>query len=86
MEWRKFVSAERERQLNEIICEERLRPEETRKFIENALRDGEIKTSGSGLDKLLPPVSRFGGGNRADKKKTVMERLKGFLDRFFGIG
>ena len=80
MEWRKFVSAERERQLNEIICEERLKPEE------NALRDGEIKTSGSGLDKLLPPVSRFGGGNRADKKKTVIERLKGFLDRFFGIG
>ena len=87
IEWRRFVSEEKERQLEEIIREERLKPEETRKFIENALRDGEVRTSGSGVDKLLPPIGRFsGGGNRAGKKKTVVERLKGFLDRFLGIG
>ena len=86
-EWRRFVTEEKERQLDVIIQEERLKPEETRKFIENALRDGEVKTTGSGVDKLLPPMGRFsGGGNRAEKKKTVIERLKGFLERFFGIG
>ena len=35
----------------------------------------------------MPPVSRFGkGGARAKKKQTVIEKLKGFFDRFFGIG
>ncbi len=72
--------------MEEIIEEERLKPEETRRFLENALRDGEIKTTGSGIDKLLPPIGRFGGGNRAAKKRTVIERFKAFLERFFGIG
>lgn len=85
-EWREFVIERRTRQMEEIIEEERLKPEETRKFLENALRDGEIKTTGSGIDKLLPPIGRFGGGNRASKKRTVIERFKAFLERFFGIG
>lgn len=85
-EWREFVAERRERQMEDIIREERLKPEETRKFLENALRDGEIKTTGSGIDKLLPPIPRFGGGNRAAKKRTVIERFKAFLERFFGIG
>ena len=85
-EWREFVIERRTRQMEEIIEEERLKPEETRKFLENALRDGEIKTTGSGIDKLLPPIGRFGGGNRAAKKRTVIERFKAFLERFFGIG
>ena len=86
IEWKKFVLEEKERQLDEIIREERLKPEETKKFIENAFRDGEVRTSGSAVDKLLPPMGRFSGSrNRAEKKKTVIERLKGFLERFFGI-
>ena len=34
----------------------------------------------------MPPVSRFGGGNRAAKKKTVIDRLKAYFDKFYGIG
>ena len=34
----------------------------------------------------MPPVSRFGGGNRANKKKTVINRLKAYFDKFYGIG
>jgi len=30
-------------------------------------------------------VSRFGGGNRATKKQGVIDRLKTFFDKFFGI-
>lgn len=38
------------------------------------------------IDKLMPPVSRFGGGGaRAKKKQTVIDKLKGFFERFFGI-
>ena len=59
---------------------------ETRKYIENALRDGAVKTTGTDIDKLMPPVSRFGGGNRAAKKKTVIDRLKAYFEKFYGIG
>ena len=38
------------------------------------------------IDKLMPPVSCFGGGKRTEKKQTVIDKLKGFFERFFGIG
>jgi len=86
LEWRSFVAEQKEKELVAIITEEKLKPEETRKFIELSLQAGEIKTTGTDIDKLMPPVSRFGGGNRAAKKQTVIERLKAFFDRFFGVG
>ena len=84
--WHEYVAEERERELVQIIKDENLKEEETRKYIENAFRDGEIKTTGTDIDKLMPPVSRFGGGNRAKKKQGVIEKLKSFFERFFGIG
>ena len=66
--------------------EENLKEEETRKFIDTAFRDGSVKTSGTDIDKLMPPMTRFGGGNRAEKKKTIIDKLVTFFDRFFGIG
>ena len=84
-EWHNYVDKEREKELVNIIEEEKLKTEETRKFIENAFRDGEIRTSGTDIDKIMPPVSRFGGG-RAKKKQSVIDKLKGFFDKYFGIG
>ena len=86
-EWNNYVAQRREQDLDEIIMEERLRPEDTRKFMENAFRDGEIKTTGTDIDKLLPPISRFGGtGTRAKKKQGVIDKLKTFFEKYFGIG
>lgn len=68
------------------IATERLKAEETRKFIDNAFRDGSVKTTGTDIDKFMPPVSRFGGGNRATKKQTVIEKLKAFFEKYFGLG
>ena len=72
--------------MENIIKEEKLKPKETRKFLENAFRDGEIKTAGTDIDKLMPPVSRFGGGKRAEKKQGVISKLKTFFEKYFGIG
>ena len=69
-----------------IIKEERLKEQETRQFMENAFREGEVKTVGTDIDKILPPVSRFGGGGRAKKKQSVIEKLKDFFEKYFGIG
>ena len=85
-EWHDYVVEMRERDLLIIIEEERLKEDETRKFLENAFREGEVKTVGTDIDKIMPPVSRFGGGNRANKKKTVIDRLKAYFDKFYGVG
>ena len=86
IEWRQYVAEEKEKQLVAIITEENLKEEETRKFIDTAFRDGSVKTSGTDIDKLMPPMTRFGGGNRAEKKKNIIDKLVTFFDRFFGIG
>lgn len=86
IEWRNYVAEEKEKQLVTIIKEENLKEEETRKFIDVAFRDGSIKTSGTAIDKLMPPMSRFGSGNRAEKKQGVIQKLQVFFERFFGIG
>ena len=85
-EWNEYVYRQREADLEQIIQEEKLKPEETRKFLETAFREGEVKTVGTDIDKLMPPVSRFGGGNRAQKKQTIIEKLKVFFEKYFGIG
>ena len=85
-EWREYVAKAKEKELNRIIEEEKLKPEETRKFMDNSFRDGALKTIGTDIDKLMPPVSRFSGGNRAEKKQSVIEKFKTFFERFFGIG
>lgn len=85
LEWRGYVAEEKEKELVYIIQSENLKEEETRRFVENAFRDGEVKTTGTDIDKLMPPVSRFGGGNRAAKKQTIIDKLKAFFERFFGI-
>ncbi|MBQ8417019.1 MAG: type I restriction endonuclease subunit R [Phascolarctobacterium sp.] len=85
-EWRAYVNERKNSELEAIIKDEKLKPEETAKFIENAFRDGVLKTTGTDIDKIMPPVPLFGGGgNRAEKKKGILEKLKGFFERFFGL-
>ena len=71
--------------LDEIIASEKLKADETAKFVENAFRDGVIRTTGTDIDKILPAMSRFGGGSRQEKKKTVIEKLKAFFEKYFGV-
>ena len=84
-DWRRFVLEQEENDLTEIITAEKLKNEETRKFVANAFRDGALKTTGTEIDKLMPPVSRFGGG-RAKKKQGIIEKLKAFFEKYFGLG
>ncbi len=86
IEWRQYVAEQKERQLTAIIQEENLKETETRKFIELAFRDGIVKTTGTDIDNIMPPISRFGGGNRAEKKQTIIDKLLNFFEQFYGIG
>ncbi|MDR3349729.1 MAG: type I restriction endonuclease subunit R [Acidaminococcales bacterium] len=83
-DWQKFVREEAEKDLRSLIAEENLKDGETRKFMENAFRDGAVKTTGTDVDKILPPASRFGGGNRQEKKQGVVAKLLKFFEKYFG--
>jgi type I restriction enzyme R subunit len=82
--WLKFVQEQKETDLSVLIEAEKLKPEETRRFVDNAFRDGVMKTIGTEVDKILPPISRFSGG-RAEKKQSVIEKLLCFFEKYLGL-
>lgn len=84
-DWQGFIKKQKGQDLSAIIADEKLKPQETEKFINNAFRDGILKTTGTDIDKILPPVSRFGGGGRAEKKQCVIEKLLKFFEKYFGL-
>ena len=84
-DWHKFVKEQEEKDLKNLIEEENLNEEETRKFINNSFRDGQVKTNGTDIEKILPPMRRFGGGNRAEKKQTIIEKVLKFFEKYFGL-
>ena len=84
-DWQAYVRQQKQQELEEIIAEEKLKPAEAQRFVDNAFRDGALKTTGTDIDKILLPVSRFGGGNRAEKKKSIIRRLAQFFEKYFGI-
>ncbi len=84
-DWEKFVKEQKEIDLKNIISQENLNENETRKFLHNSFRDGQVKVVGTDIEKILPPMRRF-GSNRSEKKKTIIEKLKKFFEKYFGLG
>jgi type I restriction enzyme, R subunit len=73
-------------ELEKIIEDENLNQDETYKFIKNAFRDGIIPTTGTSINKILPPISRFTQtGERTKKRETIIEKFTRFFERFFDI-
>ncbi len=85
-QWQAYIQQEREEQLMQLIADERLNEDKTRALIDNAFAIGTLKTTGTDIDSIMPPMSRFGGSNREEKKKNLIEKLKVFFERFQGIG
>ena len=85
-DWESFVLEQKDADLDKIIKEEKLRPEATRKYIEESFESGTLKTSGTAVDAIMPPVSRFGGRNRAAKKQGIIDKLRAFYEKYFGLG
>lgn len=84
--WEAYVKQQKEAELNAIIQEEKLKTAETKKFVENAFRDGQLRTTGTDIDKILPAMSRFGGGgDRSYKKMSVVKRIKAFFEKYLGL-
>jgi type I restriction enzyme R subunit len=84
-DWQKFVEEQKDSELEDIIQEEKLKPEPTKRYISNSFRDGSLRTTGTDIDRIMPALSRFGAGNRGEKKQTVIQKLTRFFEKFFGI-
>lgn len=85
-EWQTFVREQQAKQLEQIIEEEHLRPEETRRFMTRAFQEGQVQEMGTEVSRILPPMPVFSKNKeRSRKKETVLEKLKAFFTRFFDI-
>lgn len=86
-QWHEFVRQSQQQQIEEIIMSERLKRAQTLDFISQSFREGGVKESGTAIAEILPPMGLFGGAGakRAEKKKSVIAKLKDFFDRFFDI-
>jgi len=85
-EWRAYVETRRKAELDQIIEDEKLKPEETVAFVEAAFRDGVIRTTGTAITKVMPPTTRFSAdGGHGQKKQRVLAKLIAFFERFLGL-
>ncbi|MCK1803673.1 type I restriction endonuclease subunit R [Brevibacterium sp. R8603A2] len=85
-QWQTFIAAKRDAELQRIIDELELKPEQTRAFVVAAFRDAQLSTGGTAITTIMPPVSRFNReAGHGDKKKRVIEALTNFFERYFGL-
>lgn len=85
--WQEFIAKKREEELARIVSEEGLNAAATKRFLDNAFRDGVFQTGGTAIIDVMPPVSRFAAaGGHGVRKQTVIERLTAFFERFHGLG
>ena len=80
-EWNEYIECEKKKELDAIIEEEHLKPQETAAFIKRAFADGYVTETGTGIAKILPPTNPF-LPESGEKKQTVIDKLKAYLAKF----
>lgn len=81
--WLEFIQKRKGIELDKIIEDEKLNREKTVQFMDDALKTGNFKTSGTELSLLLPKISRFSKNNqRLETKQRVIEKLKKYFDTY----
>ena len=84
--WAEFTDAKRKEELDTLITESNLNRDAALKFVEEALRTGEIQEHGTGISELLPKMSRFSpDSKRSEAKSDLVNKLRAFVARFSGL-
>ena len=78
--WSDFVQKKAIEELNEIIVSKKLKKDETFELIEFSLKNEKLNIDGSKLDKIMPPISIFGG--KAKKKEEISIILQEYFDKY----
>ena len=82
-DWLKFKEEQKEKELQQLIADERLKEEPARALVEKIFRIGECEPSDAAIAEILPPISRFKAGVLVGTKMRVNEKLKDFFIRYF---
>ena len=77
-EWKAYIEKEAADELDEIILNEKLNREETISYMKKSFNDGEFRTIGTSLDKVLPIISYFN-----PDRKQIREHAKEILIEYF---
>ena len=83
-DWSAYVNERKEVELQEITEEEKLHAERTHRYMANALRDREFRTTGVEFDRLLPPMDLF-DNVREVVKIRVIDKLRAYFEKFLGL-
>ena len=85
-DWNTFVRERMHQELGELIQTEHLRKQEAIAYVANCFASGYVETSGTGIAKILPPMSRFAkSGVREQKKQSVIEKIQSFFEKFHDL-
>lgn len=83
--WKVYLEKNRQEDMEKLIEEENLKEKEAKKFIENSFRDGVMRTTGTDIDRIMPPISRFLSNTRTVKKQNLIDKLLAFFDKYFDL-
>lgn len=83
MDWSKFKEEQKEKELTQLIVEEKLKEEQARALVEKIFRIGQCEPSDAAIAEILPPISRFKAGLLAETKLRVTEKLKVFFVKYY---
>lgn len=78
-DWQKYVKEQQRKQLDEIIYTEKLKPEETYKFVNQSFKDGGIQESGTDIAKILSPMPIF---DKTKTRESFKENCSGKAESF----
>ena len=84
--WIKFRDAEKAKEFNKIVIDEKLRMPETQELVEKIFRIGMFDISDAEISDIMPPMGRFGAGSmdaRIKKKKHIVDVLNNFFLKYF---
>ncbi len=83
--WEAYINEKKDEELENIIVDNKLKPEETKDFMKRAFEDGKFKEFGSEITKVMPPMPRFGKTNRSAIKQKIIESLYNFFQKFSDV-
>ena len=84
-EFFKFAQAEQLKEANELIIDENLNEEATKRYIMSSLKKEYASENGTELNSILPKMSPL-NPQYLTKKQSVFQKIAMFIEKFKGVG
>ena len=85
--WSKFISEQKQVELEQIIEDESLDTARAHVLMEQAFKTGELRLEGTAVSRMLPAVNMFAPDSEySAQKQRVFDRLAAFFERFSLLG